>query len=363
VAVNETKEKTQQEDAKPDIDSATTETWPAREFPINGRGQRNYVQVVMRRSVLNEIHQHGLSDTDVEVCGVLVGDGYLDQRGPYLYVEHIVQGEHSDSKAAQVTFTAETWNHIQTTLDKEHPEKRIVGWYHTHPGFGIFLSDMDMFIHENFFGGDEQLALVYDPIGGDQGLFVWRDGKAVRDGLLIEEDAKQDSESAEEAPERPSLTAGADQEPNNGMESRLAKLEKQQTVTFAALFFATILAIGWPIAASQLGLLEQERSAPTRTPTEDNRRQAPPPRTVPNTRHPRKVDDTTKDASPPKKPDNAESRKPTPQVNSDNRGANEIKPNVGRPENDRDAGQAASEKDAKPPEDKPGSSEAPKGQP
>ena len=35
---------------------------------------------------------------------------------------------------------------------------KIVGWYHTHPGFGVEFSEMDLFIQQNFFGGPAQIA-------------------------------------------------------------------------------------------------------------------------------------------------------------------------------------------------------------
>ena len=165
----------------PDIDLVDAAEWPSRDFPLDDGRRENSVRGVIKQSVLNDIHRHGQETTDVEICGVLVGNGYRDERGPFVYVEANIRGRHSDSKTAQVTFTGETWNHIHNELDREHPELQILGWYHTHPGFGIFLSGMDLFIHENYFSGEHQLAFVYDPIGGDEGLFVWRNGKAVRD--------------------------------------------------------------------------------------------------------------------------------------------------------------------------------------
>ena len=49
----------------------------------------------------------------------------------------------------------------------------MVGWYHTHPGWGVFLSGMDQFICENFFGKTLDVALVVDPCRGDRGMFQW----------------------------------------------------------------------------------------------------------------------------------------------------------------------------------------------
>ena len=59
-------------------------------------------------------------------------------------------------------------------LERDHPEQQIVGWYHSHPGFGIFLSEHDLFIHRNFFSGAAQIALVVDPLQGHEGVFGWQ---------------------------------------------------------------------------------------------------------------------------------------------------------------------------------------------
>ena len=56
---------------------------------------------------------------------------------------------------------------------------KIVGWYHSHPGFGLFLSEYDSFIQENFFIDPNHVALVVDPLEGSLGWFVVRNGKVV----------------------------------------------------------------------------------------------------------------------------------------------------------------------------------------
>ena len=73
-------------------------------------------------------------------------------------------------------------------MDRDYPDKKMIGWYHTHPGFGIFLSGMDLFICDNFFNLPWQVAFVYDPLGGDEGNFVWRSGKPTREPVLLEDD-------------------------------------------------------------------------------------------------------------------------------------------------------------------------------
>jgi len=231
----------------PNIDSVVSGDWGRRPFPIQGQGSRNVVQVVVKRSVLDAICEHGLSRTDVEVCGVLVGNCYQDERGPFIYVEAMIQGEHSDNKVAQVTFTSETWNHIQDEMDQNFDGQRILGWYHTHPGFGIFLSAMDMFIHENFFNESDQLALVYDPLKGEDGLFVWRDGKAELHQYLVEEDAatSRSSVGKRESTTKPRLTAAA-HAGDDDMPSRLRRLERRNGLLEWCIIATAAFAVVWP---------------------------------------------------------------------------------------------------------------------
>lgn len=153
--------------------------------------RRDGFQVIIKQSALNRIHAHGHSKLQSEICGVLVGTLCRDEHGPYLYIEAAITGDLADSKPANVTFTADTWTKIQDEMDRLYPDMKIVGWYHTHPGFGIFLSGMDLFIHEGFFDLPWQVAMVYDPIGGDEGIFVWKQGKAVRQPFLVQDDAVQ----------------------------------------------------------------------------------------------------------------------------------------------------------------------------
>ncbi|HMO27633.1 MAG TPA: Mov34/MPN/PAD-1 family protein [Tepidisphaeraceae bacterium] len=176
----------------PDLDAACVDEAGTAEVSLQHlRGARDRrFQVVFRSDVLEEIHAHGQSITEVEICGVLVGRVARDAFGPFLHITGSIRGTQAEQRAAQVTFTAETWEKIHAEMDQRDPADRIVGWYHTHPGFGIFLSGMDLFIQDNFFNRPEQVAFVYDPIGGDEGVFVWRAGRSVREPHLVEESSQ-----------------------------------------------------------------------------------------------------------------------------------------------------------------------------
>lgn len=190
------------ETAPPTLDASSVvlEDWPMVTTPsVKGRRNAGF-QAIFKQSVLDEVHSHGRDHNDVEICGVLVGNVYTDALGPYLYITHAIRGDAASSHAAQVTFTAETWQHIQDVMDREHTGAKIVGWYHTHPGFDIFLSGMDLFIQDNFFNLPWQVAFVYDPIGEKEGLFVWRNGKSEKEAFLVEEDAAVEALKGQQLP-------------------------------------------------------------------------------------------------------------------------------------------------------------------
>lgn len=119
------------------------------------------------------VDRHTQAHLDGEVGGFLLGriaDGAVDVRVALPAAEAV-------GGRAQVTFTHADWDAAHRAVDEDHPDLRIVGWYHSHPGFGIFLSEYDRFIHANFFAEPGMVALVRDPHDGAVGWFGWRDGE------------------------------------------------------------------------------------------------------------------------------------------------------------------------------------------
>jgi proteasome lid subunit RPN8/RPN11 len=220
-------------------DELNMREWPG---PTSQREAR--FQVIVRQSVLNDVHAHAHSSLNAEICGVLVGDVVLDDRGPFVYVEASIRGEFAASQIAGVTFTAETWTYMQGILDKEHPGKRIVGWYHSHPDFGVFLSEMDLFIHRHFFNLPWQVALVYDPIRSDEGMFVWRSGTPTREASAVEGDAK----IVEYKPAAVSAPQGAGESPRQNPDSvEVLRLRKKVKCLSAGVVLALVVSVVWPV--------------------------------------------------------------------------------------------------------------------
>ena len=109
---------------------------------------------------------------------MLVGHWHRDADGPFVLVNESIRCDKAVSNAGDVTFTHEAWNEVHQQMDTKFTDRDIVGWYHSHPNFGIFLSDRDCFIQDHFFNGPGQIAYVVDPVNGVEGVFAWREGKA-----------------------------------------------------------------------------------------------------------------------------------------------------------------------------------------
>src|SRR5207253_1016663 len=129
-------------------------------------------RVSIEGEVLRQIRQHARSNSKTEVCGVLIGA----ENGSGVSISARIPGLNAAQAGTYVTFTQDTWEHIYKIKDKEYPDEKIVGWYHSHPGFGVFLSEHDLFIQENFFSSPQQVAWVFDPHTDEEGCFGWIGG-------------------------------------------------------------------------------------------------------------------------------------------------------------------------------------------
>ena len=156
-------------------------------------------RTLILQSVINEIKEHGRSSMNREVCGVLVGDLCWDGSA-YLMIDARIEGKFADHQAGSVTFTSQTWDFIHHELAEKYADRKIVGWYHTHPGFGIFLSNMDAFIHENFFSIKWQPAYVFDPQAETDGFFFWREANLEQGKVTVVPDVPAKDVKPAESP-------------------------------------------------------------------------------------------------------------------------------------------------------------------
>ncbi len=146
-------------------------------FRAKGKIEDDDVKVYINRNVYDKLEEYALSDTNHELGTIILGD-YVEKTGVmHVVISDFIYAKHAKSTASTLTFTHETWNYVHKEHDEKYPDKKIIGWQHTHPSFGVFLSGYDMFIQENFFDLPFQVAYVIDPVHHERGFFQWKNGK------------------------------------------------------------------------------------------------------------------------------------------------------------------------------------------
>lgn len=136
------------------------------------------VKVFVTQSAYSRIVLHSLSELDDEIGGALVGLWCVDRNSgeQFVVVQHMLPARHTRQGSVYLTFTQDTILDFHEEIEKNYNGKRVVGWYHTHPRMGIFLSHYDTFLHNNFFPEPWQVALVVEPHSSLGGFFVRRLG-------------------------------------------------------------------------------------------------------------------------------------------------------------------------------------------
>src|SRR5262245_18497417 len=240
----------------PDIRQLQGESLPAGDFPVGGR--QDY-RVFFAPAVHQQIWKHASENVALEICGVLVGTWQRDAAGPFVTITDIIRCDSAKSGFAEVTFTHESWTKINAEMDTRLSALKIVGWYHSHPDFGIFLSDRDIFIHQHLFSGAGQIAHVGDPVRKLEGVFAWQAGKPVlRPHFWVGERVfvTPDRPPPEEIPQAQAVERPAG--PSAAPGSRWGWVG---TLTTAAMF-ACVFLLGFLIAGRRTDLvreLERER--------------------------------------------------------------------------------------------------------
>ena len=80
------------------------------------------------------------------------------------------------SGASRLVINQEHYDSVQSALVRRGSGEEIVGWAHTHPGFGVFLSTFDKEQHERFFPEPWQIAYVMDNQASVRAVYQVVDG-------------------------------------------------------------------------------------------------------------------------------------------------------------------------------------------
>ena len=94
----------------------------------------------------------------VEQGGCMVGD-IFEFNGSYFGLVRDFIPAATQGTSVSLDITAEMWQEMQAIAGG----RNVIGWYHTHPEHGIFMSGTDMNTQRAQFAKDWQFALVANP--------------------------------------------------------------------------------------------------------------------------------------------------------------------------------------------------------
>lgn len=133
--------------------------------------------IYISQNVYKEIQNFTKNKTTNESGGMLIGN-VIDALGKTnIIIQGFIEAKYCEATPTTLKFTHETWDYVNEKLEHRFDKGQIVGWIHTHPDFGIFLSEYDKFIQQNFFKEDYQIAYVVDPIQHIEGFYFWINGR------------------------------------------------------------------------------------------------------------------------------------------------------------------------------------------
>lgn len=173
MAKKKSKKKSQKEQCIPE------NILPQNILPVGERVEENK-NIYISQAVYKEIHKFTKNKTVNESGGMLIGNVIEEFGKTNIVINGFIEAKYSEATPTTLKFTHETWEYCHKVMEEKFYGQKIVGWIHTHPDFGIFLSEYDKFIQDNFFKEDYQIAYVIDPIQGIEGFYFWINEKIER---------------------------------------------------------------------------------------------------------------------------------------------------------------------------------------
>jgi 26S proteasome regulatory subunit N11 len=139
---------------------------PGTDTPQVDTGEQIYISSLALLKML----KHGRAGVPMEVMGLMLGE-FVDE-----YTVKVVDvfampqsGTGVSVEAVDPVFQAKMLDMLKQT---GRPEM-VVGWYHSHPGFGCWLSGVDINTQQSFEAlSDRAVAVVVDPVQSVKGKVV-----------------------------------------------------------------------------------------------------------------------------------------------------------------------------------------------
>lgn len=162
-------------------------------------------QIVISSLALLKMLKHGRAGVPMEVMGLMLGSFVDEYTTKVIDVFAMPQsGTGVSVEAVDPVFQTKMLEMLQQTDRTEN----VVGWYHSHPGFGCWLSGVDVGTQQSFEKLDpKNIAVVVDPIQSVKGKVVIDAFRTIDQMLLMSDEEFQQHTSNLGGLKRPTVQA------------------------------------------------------------------------------------------------------------------------------------------------------------
>jgi proteasome lid subunit RPN8/RPN11 len=126
------------------------------------------ISVVLHAHCLKQMEEHAASSSN-EVIGILRGRVIEGGQRTLTIAMRAEPLQHAQGSRVSVQATLASWQQAWGSMQERLV---VVGWYHSHPGFGVFFSETDRVCQQHFFRQPWQVGMVLDPHSGEAGAFL-----------------------------------------------------------------------------------------------------------------------------------------------------------------------------------------------
>ena len=133
--------------------------------------------VILPHAVFDKMMLYLKGDRTTERIGILTGRPYTKSSNGQLLlcVDDAISVDDIHATDIRVAIEKNAWKDVWTRLSVT-VKSRIVGWYHSHPDHGVFLSATDLATQSLWFAQEWKVAIVVDPVREEYQAFTGASG-------------------------------------------------------------------------------------------------------------------------------------------------------------------------------------------
>lgn len=111
---------------------------------------------------------------------VLTGESRWADGVTYVFIKGALAAENTEASAEHIDFTDETWQKIQTEMEKYFEGQEIAGWFLGGKSMPAEAGEVFRKVHLRYFGGGEKVLMLMDPAEQEEAFFRYENNFLVK---------------------------------------------------------------------------------------------------------------------------------------------------------------------------------------